>query len=222
MGAGVSCGLNPIASENGEFNVARKKQPSIVKRHKQTRNKQASLTLQGSVATDEDIFNMLSLDDDQEHDIDSLRKVSKNIDQDLWKRIVRTMETMVEEEKTEYVHKLHNELQLFTKTLKLLDKILGIDESNVGKAITFLTKSLKIILNSEHVTLFILDPGSQTLRTHSSASVKIKVEVGKASLAKWPRQARPSTLRTPTKTPSSTRSLTSTPGSRRTRFCAFH
>ena len=186
MGAGVSCGLNSLASENGEFGGARKKQPSIVKRHKQSRNKQASLTLQGSVATDEDIFNLLSLDDvdDKEHDIDSLRKVSKNIDQDLWKRIVRTMETMVEEEKTEYVHKLHNELQLFTKTLKLLDKILGIDESNVGKAITFLTKSLKIILNCEHVTLFILDPGSQTLRTHSSASVKIKVQVGQGIAGK--------------------------------------
>ncbi|QDZ25787.1 3',5'-cyclic-nucleotide phosphodiesterase [Chloropicon primus] len=184
MGAGASMGCTTGEGQQSTGGGFAKSKSFVRKKKLRFANKQASLTLQGAVSSVEDIFEKLAHDTVNKSEIEKMRKEAKKIDLDLWLRIMNAMRTMDDEDKADYVHKLHTELQLFTKTLKLLDKILEIDERNVGKAITFLTQSLKVILNCEHVTLFIMDRNGKSLRTHSSASVSLKVQVGKGIAGK--------------------------------------
>ena len=123
-----------------------------LKRKKNMRfaNKQASLTLQQLSVNPEDVFDIMQINPDKskgeeelKSDLDNLREISNNFDRKLWNQVVKELETMEDFDKVDYVHKMHNELQLFTKTLKLLDKFLQVDESNVGNVFAFGTKKGK-------------------------------------------------------------------------------
>ena len=193
MGAAASLGCGStnavgVEGDEGRFQDSnqRERTRSEIQRKQMHRikNKKASLTLQGAVSSVDEIFNKLATDFDNKTDIDLVRKEMKQIDLNLWLRIMHAHKDMDSEDKMDYTHKMHNELQLFTKTLKLLDKLLEINDDNVGNAVAFLTRSLKVLLNCEHITLFIMDHSNKFLRTHSSASVKLKVQVGKGIAGK--------------------------------------
>ena len=190
MGSAASCTVNssPDAEERDTFHMSEE-----LKRKKNMRfaNKQASLTLQQLSVNPEDVFDIMQINPDKskgeeelKSDLDNLREISNNFDRKLWNQVVKELETMEDFDKVDYVHKMHNELQLFTKTLKLLDKFLQVDESNVGNVFAFVANALKIILNCEVVTMFVLNHVTKTLRTHASASVALTVPVGKGIAGK--------------------------------------
>ncbi len=107
---------------------------------------------------------------------DELFNMSLSQDEVIWNDIRSGMSSMTEERRVQYMHEIHSELRLFIKSMKVLSKLAS--DMDIVSAIEFMTKALKVILNCEFVSLFILNHEKKELRTHSVASDKITVPFG--------------------------------------------